>query len=57
MELDEINPAAVIAGLVGGAIGYFMAGRMEEIPALWRILTPIACALGGFFIVQKMAGD
>lgn len=57
MEFDEISPAAVIAGVVGAVIGYFMAGRMEELGLIWRVLTPLLCAIGGFFIVQKMASN
>lgn len=57
MDIEDINPAAVIGGIVGGAIGYFMAGRMEELQLIWRILTPLFCALGGFFIVHKMSSD
>ncbi len=59
MELTDIHPIAVIAGILGAAIGFVMVQRMGgadySIGLMWKILTPIVCGAGGFFIVQKMA--
>jgi len=59
MELEDISPAAAIAGLVGAFIGYIMIARMGgadyNLGLIWKILTPLACGAGGFFIVQRMA--
>jgi len=57
MDLSEIHPFAAVAGVVGGLIGFMMVKRIEAIGMLWKILTPIASAVGGFFIMQKMASD
>jgi predicted anti-sigma-YlaC factor YlaD len=59
MDFDDINPIAYVAGAIGALIGIIILKRMTgaeyDIGLLWKILTPIVCALGGFFIVHKMA--
>lgn len=59
MDISDIHPIAVIAGAVGAFIGFILIKRMTgadySIGFLWRVLTPIACGIGSFFIVQKMA--
>ena len=57
IELDEINPIAVIAGFVGAAVGFYMSKSMEGIGLMWKILTPIACFIGGFIIMHKMSDN
>lgn len=58
MEWDELSPIAIIAGVLGALIGFIIIKRMSgaeyEIGFLWKALTPIACGLGSFFIIQKM---
>ena len=55
MELEDIHPIAVVAGIVGAGIGWFMTMRIDELGIIWKLLTPIFSAIGGFFIMQKMA--
>lgn len=66
MELSDLHPVAVIAGVIGVVIGIYTVkiaggGGMAvgdvdmELGIIWKILIPIACGLGGWFIVQKMA--
>jgi len=59
MEISDIHPIAVLAGIIGAVVGFIMVQRISgsdyNIGLLWKILTPIACGAGGFFIVQKMA--
>lgn len=64
MELSDIHPIAVVAGIAGGIIGFVVIKGMSganisgveyNVGLIWRILIPIVCAVGGFFIVQKMA--
>ncbi|MCH7851034.1 MAG: hypothetical protein IH845_05315 [Nanoarchaeota archaeon] len=57
MDFEDISPIAVIAGVVGAGIGWFMVGRIDELPAMWKILTPLASGLGGYFIMAKMANN
>lgn len=52
MDFEDISPIAAIAGFVGALIGYVMVRRLDDLPMLWRILTPIACFAGGFFYIQ-----
>ena len=66
MELSDLHPVAVIAGIIGIIIGIYMvkvAGgggfgvgeATMEIGLIWKILTPVATGVGSWFIVQKMA--
>jgi len=59
MEFSDIHPVAVIAGVVGAIIGFIIIKRMTgadyNIGIIWKILIPIVCAAGGFFVVQRMA--
>ena len=55
MDLEDINPIAAIAGVIGGVIGYSIVGRIPELSFFWKMLTPLACAAASFFMVQKMA--
>lgn len=66
MDLSDIHPFAVVAGLIGGLIGLYMlkvasgggigVGEATfQLGIIWKVLIPIACAAGGFFIVQFMA--
>ena len=54
MEISDIHPLAVIAGLAGLLIGFVMLkylGAMDEeiqLGLIWRILTPIVCGVGSF---------
>jgi uncharacterized membrane protein len=54
IELDEINPFAILLAIVGGIIAFVMTGR-AEVGGFWRIgsfvLTTIAC----FVLVQGMS--
>lgn len=52
MDLEDISPVAVIAGFIGALIGFIMTKRLDTLPMMWRILTPIACFAGGFFYIQ-----
>lgn len=58
MDFDEINPIAVVFGIVGVAMGYLMISRMSggdvSLGIIWKILTPIVCGIATFFIGQKM---
>ncbi len=66
MDLSDIHPLAVVAGVIGIGIGIYTVkiaggGGMAvgevnmELGIIWKVLIPIACGLGGWFIVQKMA--
>lgn len=66
MELSDLHPIAVIAGIVGIIIGIYMVkvatgggatfGEVNmQLGIFWKILIPIACGGGSWFIVQKMA--
>jgi hypothetical protein len=57
MDFEDINPAAVVLGLVAGLVGLIMTKRMgavSDVGIIWKILTPIACFLASFFMVQRM---
>ena len=52
MEFD--NPAAIIMGLVGGAIGFFLSRSMEaSIP--YAIFVAAITAVACFILVSKIA--
>lgn len=56
MDLDDINPIAVVGGLFGGLIGFGMIKYgAPDLSLIWKILTPIACTISSFFLVQKIA--
>jgi len=57
MELDEINPIALVLALIGGFAGFIMVRRMEGIQLMWKVLTPILTFVACFFLVQKMADN
>lgn len=56
MDLEDINPIAVVFGLVGAFITMMMARYSgAEITLFWKILTPIATFFASFAIVQRMS--
>jgi len=64
MEFSDIHPIAVVAGVLGAIIGFVVikgmggsniSGVEYHVGIIWKILIPIVCAAGGFFVVQKMA--
>lgn len=59
MDLEDINPIAVIFGVVGAALGFFIVSRMSgaefSVGIVWQILTPIVTGVACFFIGQKMS--
>ena len=57
MELDELSPPGIIAALVAGGIGYFMVAGLDVLGMVWRVLTPVVCAIGGYLIMAKMADN
>lgn len=63
MEISDINPIAVIGGVLGVIIGFIilrgmggmnLIGEEVAIGLIWKILIPVTCGIGGFFIVQRM---
>ncbi len=60
MEFSDIHPMAAVFGVAGLLIGFIMLqvmGAMDEeiqLALIWRILTPIVCGAGSFFLAQKM---
>lgn len=57
IELDELNPIAIIAGFVGALIGFYMSKNLEGIGIMWKVLTPVACFVGSFAIMHKMSDN
>ncbi len=64
MDITDINPIAVIGGVIGLIVGLVILKGMsgmsivgEEIPLalIWKVLIPIACGAGGFFVVQGIS--
>lgn len=65
-ELDEIHPFAVVAGVIGLGIGWYMvkvatgtggfaiSDATVHLGLIWKILIPISCAAACFFIANKM---
>ena len=60
MEISDLHPIAIIAGILGVVIGFIMIKRLSgaeyTLGLIWRVLTPIACGAASWFMVQKMAG-
>ncbi len=59
MDFEDINPIAVIFGIVGAALTLFMMRGVfgfggVDIGLMWKILTPIVTFFACFFLVQKM---
>ncbi len=56
MDIEDINPIAVVLGLAGAMITVFM-GRVsgEGISLFWRILTPIVTFFASYFLVHRMS--
>lgn len=57
MELDEINPVAVIFAVIAGlaTIAMFKFGGVNELlPIVWTIATPIVTIIVSYFIFAKM---
>jgi len=65
IDFDEINPFAVILGLVGGIFAFWITGNpfsfgeeealVNGVGMFWRLASGVLSALIGFVIVQKMA--
>ena len=56
MELDELNPLAVVFGLVGGGLAWYMSGSMEA-GVLMKAITSGITAVACFVIVSKIANN
>jgi len=56
-DFDEINPISYIAALVAALVGFYMSKSMEGLGLMWKVLTPVACAIGGFLIMHKMSNN
>jgi hypothetical protein len=64
-ELEGIHPLAVIAGAIGAFVGFYSVSVMGgggvavgeaayHVGIIWKILIPVACAIGCFFIAQRI---
>jgi len=54
MDLEEINPISALMGIVGGAIGFIVAGQMES-GIFIKIAAFLICGVGGYFVFNKIA--
>ena len=57
MEIDEINPAALIAAALASlsTVAMFKYGNIYELlPIFWGIATPIVTLIVSYFIFAKM---
>ncbi len=59
MDFEDINPIAVLFGIIGGAMTLFMMRGVfgfggVDIGLMWKILTPIVTFAVCFLLTQKM---
>lgn len=50
MDFDEINPAAVLFGVVGLFIGIFVSNSMGTAGVVGKILIGIICGVACYFL-------
>lgn len=51
-QLDEVNPIAIAAGVIGVVFGTYMMKQVPQVALLWKIFSIIACGVGGYLVMN-----
>jgi len=51
--LDEINPIAAIFGIIGGLIGFIVAGSMMP-SIVMKMLSFVLCTVAGYAVCSRI---
>lgn len=52
MDLEDINPMSMVAGIVSGVLGVFTAGSMMPESFLMKIIVFVCCTVAGYAIFE-----
>ena len=57
MEFDEINPAAVLFGVVGLFIGIFVSNSMGTTGVVGKLGIGVACGIACYFLSNMITNN